>query len=504
MLTDTYYVGVGAADGRKLVQPDPASEFVGAIPHAGGPDRRYELPGGADDVARSFGARVWRAMLCDPAVSSAFNGLRLSILDGGIHFKPSHDIPASLRVVRMPTKPAKPGAKPDEAAPKPQMTPEQARSVEVCEFVERRFKAVWDSIYPELFSLLESLAFGVKLGEITLAPVPFGVDAGRLGIGTYRVKPDWAWRFVVDRGMSVRGILSVGQSDGSYVMADPKKFAWLTWMPKDGDPRGTSVLRAAYDAWNAKVQMFPEYYRFLKRFGSPGIAATLPEREPSPRPDVDDQGRDIANTAVSPAQRMVKLLQLYQGGGVIATPFGTVVSPFESRSDGKALVDAFDLFDRQITLAIAMQVRASLEAKHGSKADSETAQDIKGLVVPFGREALASVMRRVARLLVEVNYGPDDAEIFLPKVMFGHAEQHDKPTVWGAVAGLWSSGYIGESQKEELDAEIGLPPRDAEADAKAAAEKLAAQQQSAPPAGGGKAPPPGKGTPGDAAKGGGK
>lgn len=495
MLSDTYYVGVGVADGRKFVSPDPLTDFVGGIPHSGGPDRRYELPGGADDVARQFGARVYRAMLCDPAVSSAFNSLRFSILDGGIHFKPSHDIPASLRVAKMPGAADK-GKPKGEESPKPEMTPEQSRSVEICDFVERRFKAVWDAIHHELLGLLQSLAFGCKLGEITLAPIAHGIDAGKLGIGTYKVKPDWAWRFVVDRAMNVKGVLSTGVDDGPYVMADPKKFAWMTWMPIDSDPRGTSVLRAAYDAWNAKIQMWPDYYRFLKRFGTPGIASTLPEREPQFRPDVDADGNDVPNSAVSPATRMVKLLQLYQGGGVIATPFGTTVTPFESKSDGKALVDAFSLFDHQIVLAIAMQVRATLEAQHGSKADSETAENVKGLIVPFGRACLAAVMRKVAKLLVEVNYGEEDAETFLPQVSFGRAEQHDKPTIWGALGGLWSSGYIGESQKAELDAECGLPPRDAEADAAAAEAKLAQQQKAA----GDQQPPPGKTIP----KGGGK
>lgn len=500
MLSDTYYIGVGAADGRKLVTPDPAADFLGGIAHAGGPDRRYELPGGADDVARTFGARVYRAMLVDPAVSSAFNSLRLSILDGGIHFKPSHDIPESLRAPKPTAKaPVKPVEKKEPEAPKPSMTPEQARSVEICDFVKRRFDAVWDMLYPELFSLLQAMAFGVKLGETTLAPVAHGIDGGKLGIGTFKVKPDWAWRFVVDRAMNVKGILSCGLDDGLYVMAEPKKFAWLSWMPQDGDPRGTSVLRAAYDAWNCKVQSWPDYYKFLKRFGSPGIASTLPEREPPLRPDVDEDGKDIPNSAVTPAQRMVKLLQLYQAGGVIATPFGTTVTPFEAKSDGKALVDAFDLFDRQIVLAIAMQVRASLEAKHGSKADSDTAENVKGLVVPFGRACLAACMRKVAKLLVEVNYGEEDAETFLPRISFGQAEQQDKPAIWGAVGGLWTSGYVGESQREELDAMIGLPPRDAEADAKAAADKAAQDAKLKADAGG--PVPPAKGIP---AKGGDK
>lgn len=498
MYSDTYIIGVGSADGRKLVTPDPMADFVGGIPNAGGPDRRYELPSGADDVARKFGSRVYRAMLVDPAVSSAFNSLRLSILDGGIHFKPSHDIPEALMAAKPQAKPAgKP--KPGEAEPKAALTPEQARSVEICDFIKRRFDAVWDAIYPELLALLEAMAFGVKLGETTLAMVPHGVDKGKLGIGTFKVKPDWAWRFVVDRAVNVKGILSCGMDDGQYVMAEPKKFAWLSWMPRDGDPRGTSVLRAAYDPWNTKVQMWPDYYRFLKRFGSPGIASTLPEREPPFRPDVDADGRDIPSTLVTPAQRMVKLLQLYQGGGVIATPFGTTVTPFEAKSDGKAMVDGFDLFDRQIVLAIAMQVRASLEAKHGSKADSDTAENVKGLIVPFGRNCLAACMRSIVKLLVEVNFGEEDAATFLPRVSFGQAEQQDKPAIWGAVSGLWSSGYVGESQKEELDAMIGLPPRDAEADAKAAADKAAQDAKLKADAGGNM--PPAKGIP---AKGGDK
>jgi hypothetical protein len=486
---DTYFVTAGAADGRKVIRPDPSSEFVGAIPYSGGPERRYELPQNADDVARAFGPRVYRAMLVDPAVNSSFNSLRLSILDGGIHFKPSHDISALYRK-SLAMKKGKGGGAEDGEFGEPSLSPELRRSIEICKFVERCISRVEDSLHAEMLGLLESLAFGVKLAETTLGFIEHGEDAGRYGIASFRVKPDHAWRFIVDRALNVKGVLAIESDDGRHIVASPEKFSWMSWMPRDGDPRGTSAIRAAYDAWNSKIQQWPSYYRYLKRFGSPGIVAAMAEGDRASRPDVDADGNEVVGTSISPSQHMVKLLQLYQDGGVIAVPFGTEVKPFEPQSNGEAFLSAFDLYDRQIVLAIQMQVRASLEAKHGSKADSDTAENVKGLVIPFGRNCLAATLRKAIRFLVAANFGEEDADLYLPRVSLGKAEQQDKATLWGAVGGLWSSGYLGESQRNELDVEVGLPPRDSEADAASTAEaKLAAQQDSvgnkvAPPIGG--------------------
>ncbi len=457
---------------------DPSRELVAAFPsRLNDPKQMHSLLPGCDELSRTFGPRLWRAMLTDPAVSSSYRGLQWSILDGGIHLKPSHPTPAAIRA-QMVFGQSKPDSKPTDPAkaePKAGMSPEQSRSDEICEFDKRLLERISATLNETGVGLLNAMGFGVKLAEPTLSPILSGPDKGKLGIGTFRVKPDWAWRFVVDRALNVTGILTFDDSRGQYVVFDPSKFTWLTWLPEDNDPRGSSILRAAYDAWNAKIQQIPSYHKFLTRFGTPGIHGTLPEN-PASGPDVDPvTGEDEANTQVDPATRMLKLLQFYQGGGVVVTPFGSTIAPFEPQSNGEALLSAFDLFDRQICLAIQLQARTSLEAKHGSKADTDNAGDTRAIVVRYGREVYANAIRKMLKFVNEVNFGVEDADQFTPTVTIGQAEVRDKPVLWGAAASLVTSGYLGESQKAELDEQLGLPMRDAETDARMAEQKMQMQ-----------------------------
>jgi hypothetical protein len=497
MSIGSYYSSItsGLLGLYRKAQPDPSREFVGVIQDRSPVPKAHVLSLGCDDVVRNFGPRVYRAMLTDPAASSSYNSLRLSILDGGVNLVPTHKPPAASRRPKpMVPKTADPesdsedGDSKDGSHDPAQLTPEQARSKEITDFCQRCLDRLGDDLGPSLMGLLAGMAFGVKLAETTLLPVMSGEDKGRLGIGSFRVKPDWAWRFVVDPAMNVTGIVTWDAATTSYVVVDPAKFSWFTWMPEDNDPRGTSVLRAAYDAWNQKIQHWPDYYKFLKRFGSPSIAAIMAEFDKQRKVDVDAEGLEVTDgTLISASDHMIKVLGLLQSGGVVAVPYGTEIFPLEPKSEGDAFLKSFDLFDRQICLAIQLQARTSLEAKHGSKADSESAQDTKGLVVPYGRNVLEGAIRKALRFAVVANFGPEDAAEYTPHVELGSSEQQDKATLWGAAGSLWSTGYLGESQREELDAEIGLPPRDPESDAEAAAMKLKAQQEiasaSAPPGG---------------------
>jgi hypothetical protein len=76
----------------------------------------------------------------------------------------------------------------------------------------------------------------------------------------------------------------------------------------------------------------------------------------------------------------------------------------------------------------------------------------------------------------------------------------DRASQWSAVASLMGSKYLGDSQLEELDAMMGLPIRDMQADkAQAAANAAAAglpQPGNAPPQDGTQPPPDGPPPPG--------
>ena len=91
---------------------------------------------------------------------------------------------------------------------------------------------------------------------------------------------------------------------------------------------------------------------------------------------------------------------------------------------GEVFHNAVDLFNREIVHGILFQTRATTEAQHGSKADSQTGQDIFGLLVDAGRQMLGATLREDAfRHLIALNFGQDVADEFTPLVTFGTKEE---------------------------------------------------------------------------------
>jgi hypothetical protein len=103
-----------------------------------------------------------------------------------------------------------------------------------------------------------------------------------LQLRALKVKPIRSVAFVTDAYLNVLGL--VGAKPGQTVPAvsdlapaeiiPREKFCILSWRPKDGDPRGTSVLRPAYDPWWRKRQTIPEYLKYLAQFAGPSLWAT--------------------------------------------------------------------------------------------------------------------------------------------------------------------------------------------------------------------------------------
>ena len=113
-----------------------------------------------------------------------------------------------------------------------------------------------------------------------------------------------------------------------------------------------------------------------------------------------------------------------------------------------------------MTVAVLHQTRATMEARHGSKADSETGQDILGTVIRQAKRAVCTMLRRdILKPLVSYNYGPDASRMLTPMISLGSVEQQDWSAYATAVAALAKSGYIAPDQYAALDERLGLPPR---------------------------------------------
>ena len=463
--------GVGSETVAPLRKADPTQPYVSAPSYRGGNGKLPRvLPAAVDDIMRAQGPYVYHAMHRDPACKAATDMLRLGILAGGMDLAPA--------------------VKPKAGLTEDQFSPEEQLSAEIVKECWRMVERLpdWEAIHADV---LNAVWEKVKLAEATVKLAEGGADAGKLVLDTLTVQENKDWEFLVAPGSkAVVGIQARGP-DGEKVALEADKFSWLTWAPKDGDPRGTSEYEAANEAWNGKYCNLPDYRVHLKQFASGMIIGATAPNDMTPREATDPYtGLPIPGAApLSPERAMSQELMGLGNGTVFVGPNGSTVNIVFPTGDGSAFLRGLDYFDRQITHAILGTTSATLEAVHDSRAKAGTGMDVVGLKIERGRKALAAFDRRIFRWLITLNHGPEIAAEHTPLVTYGQTDQQDRAALWGAASGLKTSGYLGESQVAELDQMIGLPMRDAAADeakAKAKADEAMAQQQAmAPPLPGG-------------------
>lgn len=437
------------------------------------PNTYHALAPSSDDATYEFGLKLYEVMLRDSTVGGSFELLKQGVLEGEIRLLPAV----------MPKEGTLPGEDDNPDIPLAQ---------EICDFCSWALKRLPRPLEDCLYELLDGMAFGNKLAEMVFGVQAFGPHKGKTTVERIDVKPSWAWAFVVDPYSSVLGILGAvpgqiampggivgaqGQVSGNGVFLPRDKFCIFTWMARDGDPRGSSILRRAVNGWNQKVGTIAGLGKFLKRFAEPAISANVPDNAKDQAP-TDSAGNRIAGAKQIPAtQYLYNQLINFQGGSVIVGPAGTELKILEPTSDGAVYREAIALFKREIVFAILQTTRGVLEAEHGSKADSEVGQDDKGVLVKYAKGVLARMIQReILRVLVRLNWGDELAERLLPVVTVGGVEGHDFAKDATAVAGLKKSGYLAQSQLRAVDARLGLPIRTEEPDDVSGDEDLIAAE----------------------------
>lgn len=438
------------------------------------------------------------AMLTDAVVKASVGSLTLGVLDGGIKLTATHPMPAltakaakgkplpadeadaepdAAKAKPPAPAPAKPGSLPQAKPP----DPDQINSQKALDWCQRTHDRLGEGLTAELYSMLYgSMGIGVKLAEITCEVPTEGPDAGKLLISKFKVRANRAWRFMVDAWLNVRAILTWNPNSACFELIDTSKFVWMSWMPRDSDPRGESLLTAAHTAWNLKVQLWPIGYSHAVKFGSPGIDIEMAENDLEERQPIDPEtGEEIEDAdPISSTAYVIQAASLYKAGGTMVHPFGSKVGVFESKGDGSAIRELIEVCNREIATAIEFQAKVMLEAQHSSKAEGGVGQDTKSLVIAYGRQLAAAVVRKMHRQNLEDNFGKDFADRFTPLVSFGGGEKADLPAMLAAAS---SAGYaFGPSQMPELDAMLGVPVRDPEEDAQHAEAAMTLQQKFEP------------------------
>jgi hypothetical protein len=382
--------------------------------------RKQALPPFIDDLTAELGDDVYERMLRDPVVSAALNVLTSSVLAESVTIIPAID---------------------DRDADGYQQS---ADLVPWCQAIIDNLDMAIDDV---LFDLLNALALGNRVAEQV-----YHIDQSYSGkqeivLRALKVKPRASTAFVVDEYLNVIGLL--GYIDGKQTIVNRDRFAVMSFRPKDYDPRGQSILRSAYNGYELKMRMWPEYLKYLVQFASPSLFATVPEGAGD---EPDGNGG-----FVSAVDAMLSRLLAFQNGSAMAAPFGSTLKEITSQGEGKAFLEAFRLFDKQMMLGIIGQTRSILESEFGSRADSQTANDVLQTLVRQIKRSTARMLRRdVLRMLVRYNYGPE-YEVLTPYVTLGETEPQDWAARLGAAA---SAGYLLDpSQWPGIDELLNLPPR---------------------------------------------
>lgn len=406
-----------------------------------------------DDIGREFGPGFWDRVAEDPKVSSSLAILCDAAVGDGPSLTPAITAPRKA--------PGDPADAPSDADVR-----EARRIAKLCEWNLARLERPIDETLKAM--LADALTGGCKLAEQVYEQPEAGEYRDTLALKAIKVKPRDAWNFVVDRYMNVLGIRpSYGYQgwDGGSTLGDAsapgdvralaprEKFAVLTWDARDGDPRGRSLLRTIYEAWNLKTRLLPEYFQYGQTFAAPSVSATYvadaPDHDRSIAPGFDLHSRPT----ITAAEYLAWQLEHFGQNRYLVAPEGTVITVHQPQGKGDPFLAGLDWADGQIVSGILGATRMTEEAQHGSKADSGTATDVVALRIRRIKATLRRLIEwDVCWNLVRVNEGREKADRFTPVARFG-ADRKDLAALAAVVKAL---SDIGALQPHMLAAVVDL------------------------------------------------
>jgi hypothetical protein len=433
----------------RIPSMDPSREYVASGLDIGLSQVIVSLPQYSDDLQREQGDAVYDRMMKDPAIFTAVQTLTEIVLMNGVRV---------------------------ETAVTNEEDPDYALARELTDFVSYNLKKLARPLTEVLTEMLNAFVYGAcvaeKIYEMRITR-KYGLRLHLKGIRPLARKN---YSFVVDDWGNVQGFMArlPGQSspqgyvDPSLVI-EREKFAILAFGVTAGDPRGRSQIRSAYNAWWFKLQTYPRWLKYLQQFSTPSLIGYTPEGDDDLIELKDSNGRPLYNSdgstkKITREQAMLTALVSFQAGSAIALKGGSKVEPIQSSGNGEAFVETIDAFNRELFLAILGNARANMEAKHGSKADSEGGQDTLSRKAEWLTGHIEEMLTRdVVAQLIALNWGDEIAERLTPTVTLKAADKEDRAKIMSAVASLWREKYFHKSQVAGLDRLIGAPERDMEA-----------------------------------------
>jgi hypothetical protein len=412
-----------------------------------------------DDVEKDFGIGVngiYSRMLNEPVLAGIVDGLIMSAIEPGMRFSPRFSID-------------------DNHEPTPEQEADAKEACRVADYAQTVIDGLdlsGGSFKGLLYDLLLAVVYGHRLAEATTRLATTGEFAGYEVLETATVKPRENYAFVLDEMNRFRGVMAIVPGVSLMIrngflfdaaqfpnVLPPEKLITVTVGGREGNPQGRSWFRSAYSPWFEKQLGRAEELKYIAQHAGGKITGTTPENATSYDPEK------------TPEMEMVDSLSNLSNGGVAAFPYGSQITVHYPAST-TAFGDFADRRDREMTLAVAKQIRATLEAKHGSKADSSTAENQQDKVHNYLRNLLVEAIVKFLRALIRRNLGELAATKYFPVVSMATVNNHDFAT---DIAALGSVGYtVDESQFEAIDRRYEIGKRAAGWRDRQAAEKAKA------------------------------
>lgn len=474
------------SNGQPTSRYDPTQEYLTAGYFSNfGYGTDDILASSNDDVIAAYGSQLYEEMMKDPKVSKCINVLKIYTLGDGVELAPCLG----------------------------ENDPNYYTALAIEQFCSQALKSLEKPLRDTIEAMLDALIYGHKIAEITyefreLPEVDFAVRGKRPASAvtktanyllpkSVKVKPFGTARFVVSKTYSILGVIGNNllvknklklidkrkinsaaiseKSDGIHINVDGKdhkfldrdKFMILTVRGKDEDPRGQSLLRAAFNPWHVKEQIYPEYMRFMLVCAIPIIVGFTPKEEPG------TIGADIVRNAdgspvmqdgqmvrVNPVAALRAALLEARNATALALKGGSDIKTITNNGDGGVFTKAIETFNEEIETAILLQTLATSESRYQTRAASQTHMTVLDqLVWSLKGKVCDMVANDLVKKIIKLNFG-EWALKFTPVVSLGDTERRDFSVDAAAVAALYASGFISEDQKRHYDLILGAPPRD--------------------------------------------
>lgn len=444
----------------------PTKEYVSSNPYYG--LKVNTLSQSIDDVPGNPD-KLWKKMLNDPKIAKSIYIIKIRVLGKGLEILPRYS----------------------------ESHPEYENAATIANFCRILIDELERPLRSTLEQMLDGVVYGHKIAEITWKTIERG-DYSYFLPTKIKVKANNLLHFTVDKYNNVIGFgfntaisqdsldssiqpeeqykitgnkksgFKIKVNDKEFEFFEKDKFMYFTFKPTDDDPRGQSILRAAYNSWKLKQEIYPEYLRYLLMCAIPLLVGITPENEEPIKILKDKDGNILTDSlgnieTISSVEALMQALSNARNATAIAVKGGTKVEEVgagAANGGGSSFYNAFEFLNQEIEDSILLQTLATSQGVYQSKSSSQIHMStLDEFISNIKQQLIDMVVESIFKKAIINNYGIEYLK-YLPTITLGDNERRDFSRDATAVAALEKVGWFTDDQKIKIDAQVlNLPPR---------------------------------------------